>query len=755
MGFANDLQGFQSHDALLNVQDAEIELLEHIRRCVQIKVKADREYSLAMTSMFAQAGRLESSTEELRGSLIKQAWDTVVETTETIGRVVRQNADFLATNTLESITNLILEKKALRKVYTEEHHRIHDELTRLREDVFRIKAEYERCVEAANESRVKYEEALSKNESAAAKPRKLDDLKDRFFKNSRRLHQVHNEYVLMLNEAMQYEKHLRTILLPDLLECQESALREALETWQGVMREVVERIDFCAEGFQATHGKLSYALSIIDPDKEYKAFLDEHRSNPPQWMDFAIPSPLQNTQLGKYEGTLRPDRIAVDDLTIHDVRNSELAKRRAVDHVKRDRDEMKCLYDRLSYQLALLVGALSEVDPNNAPRALNIAEAPSPSAMTVNPNIALQDEEWFHGVLPREEVVRLLVNEGDYLVRETTRNEERQIVLSVKWNGHKHFIIQQTPEHKFRFEGSAFDTIQELIVYQHHSELPVTIKSGAILYNPIFRERWELNNDDVQLIEKIGRGNFGDVYRAILHPKRMNVAVKTCRVNLPEEQKKKFLSEGRILKQYDHPNIVRLVGICVQKQPIMIVMELVPGGSLLNYLRRDGQRLPTRTLVSMCLDCAAGMAYLESKGCIHRDLAARNCLVGLNDEVKISDFGMSREEQEYVVSDGMKQIPIKWTAPEALHYGKYTSMCDVWSFGVLIWEIFSLGQAPYAGLSNTKAREKIDQGYRLPAPERIPSPVYQLTLRCWEYTPERRPHFDEIHKLLLNVFKHL
>ncbi|XP_022701492.1 tyrosine-protein kinase Fer-like isoform X3 [Varroa jacobsoni] len=863
MGFASDLQGFESHDALLNVQDAEIELLEHLRRCVQIKVKADREYSLAMTSMFVQAGKLNGNLEELRGSLIKKAWDTIVETTETIGRIVRQNADFLAANTLESITNLILEKKALRKVYMEEHHRIHAELTRLREDVFRIKTEYERSVEAANDARIKYDEVVSRADSGPTKQRKVDDLRDRYYKTSRKLHQIHNEYVLTLNDAMQYEKQLRTVLLPDLLECQESALREALETWQGVMREVVERIDFCSEGFQATHGRLSYALSLIDPDKEYRAFLDAHKSASPAWMDFQLASPLLNSQLGKYEGTLRPDKLAVDDLTIHDLRNRvseierrigaarddvhekesqlrqletqrnsipdysshgietnyELAKRRAVDHVRRDRDEIRCTYERLSHQLALVVGALSEVpDPQNVPRALNLLEPPSPSVasstsqeslnfspgrftargiverisrpfqkkeeirvvsvrqrspsppdldkahsqdesfarkMTVNPNVALQDEEWFHGVLPREEVVRLLVNEGDYLVRETTRNEERQIVLSVKWAGHKHFIIQHTPEGKFRFEGSAFDTIQELIVYQHHSELPVTIKSGAILYNPVFRERWELNNDDVQLIEKIGRGNFGDVYRAVLHPSRLNVAVKTCRVNLPEEQKKKFLSEGRILKQYDHPNIVRFIGICVQKQPIMIVMELVPGGSLLNYLRREGQRLATRTLVSMCLDCAAGMAYLESKGCIHRDLAARNCLVGERDEVKISDFGMSREEHEYVVSDGMKQIPIKWTAPEALHYGKYTSLCDVWSFGVLVWEVFSLGQAPYAGLSNSKAREKIDQGYRLPAPDRIPSPVYQLMLRCWEYTPERRPHFDDIHKALLNVFKHL
>ena len=130
----------------------------------------------------------------------------------------------------------------------------------------------------------------------------------------------------------------------------------------------------------------------------------------------------------------------------------------------------------------------------------------------------------------------------------------------------------------------------------------------------------------------------------------------------------------------------------------------------------------------MCLDASAGMQYLESKNCIHRDLAARNCLVGEGNVVKISDFGMSREEEEYTVSDGLKQvrylrtysnffpektlnpmiihlniytfsfqIPIKWTAPEALNYGKYTSLCDVWSFGVLCWEIFSKGGTPYQG----------------------------------------------------------
>ncbi|XP_053946073.1 tyrosine-protein kinase Fer isoform X8 [Anastrepha ludens] len=369
-------------------------------------------------------------------------------------------------------------------------------------------------------------------------------------------------------------------------------------------------------------------------------------------------------------------------------------------------------------------------------------------SMSLSTNRPLYEEEWFHGVLPREEVVRLLNNDGDFLVRETIRNEESQIVLSVCWNGHKHFIVQTTADGHFRFEGPPFPSIQELIMHQYQSELPVTVKSGAILRRAICRERWELSNDDVVLLEKIGRGNFGDVYKAKLKSTKQDVAVKTCRMTLPDEQKRKFLQEGRILKQYDHPNIVKLIGICVQKQPIMIVMELVPGGSLLNYLRKNSNALTTRQQMGMCRDAAAGMRYLESKNCIHRDLAARNCLVDFENQVKISDFGMSREEEEYIVSDGMKQIPVKWTAPEALNFGKYTSLCDVWSYGILMWEIFSKGDTPYSGMSNSRARERIDAGYRMPAPENTPPEMYRLMLKCWAAEAESRPHFDEIYNVV-------
>ncbi|XP_064471563.1 tyrosine-protein kinase Fer-like isoform X2 [Ornithodoros turicata] len=853
MGFATELQGWTSHDALISVQDAELRLLENMRRCIIQRVKCDREYSVALNSVYIQASKVDTA-DELSGSLIAKAWNTIIDSTEAISKLVKQNADQLATHTLDMLGCLILEKRALKKVYLDEHQRIHGELTRLRDAVLKSTSDYEKCLENATQAKEKYEDQFVKGRGN----RKVEEAKDRYIKASRKLHQTHNDYVLLLNEAMNYEKHLRTELLPNLLQYQQTVLQEAIDTWQTITKDFCLRTSFCTEPFQVIHTRLMGSIEAIKSEMEYEDFIEKYKSKPIPSIDFHYDESLLNN----YNGKLKADQIAVDDFTIDVVRervdeiqkkltqvqlaiqekdmqigqfqvevseikttpalgSAAMVKKRAVDILRREREELACQEFRLKSQLDLLMKPLSAVS-SDIPRGLDLdigtnGDTPhckdedimdftmiskiaarhfvdkikSPflkkqatpiqqskdlqecinsnnlfedstnngqqpySRMIVNPNVSLQDEDWFHGVLPREEVVRLLVEDGDYLVRETMRNEEKQVVLSVCWQGHKHFIVQTTSDGKYRFEGPAFNTVQELIVYQHHLGLPVTSKSGAILQNPIFRERWELNNDDVQLVEKIGRGNFGDVYRAILHPQTVEVAVKTCRVSLPDDHKKKFLQEGRILKQYDHPNIVKFIGICVQKQPIMIVMELVPGGSLLAFLRSQGPRLNTKHLLNMCIDSAAGMAYLESKNCIHRDLAARNCLVGHSNIVKISDFGMSREEEEYIVSDGMKQIPIKWTAPEALNFGKYTSMCDVWSYGILAWEIFSMGASPYCGMSNSRARELIDTGYRLPSPDHTPQGTYELMLRCWEYNPDKRPNFQQIHSILVNISKSL
>ncbi|XP_017925031.1 tyrosine-protein kinase Fes/Fps isoform X1 [Manacus vitellinus] len=410
-----------------------------------------------------------------------------------------------------------------------------------------------------------------------------------------------------------------------------------------------------------------------------------------------------------------------------------------------------------------------------------------PPPMPLIPEVQkpLCQQVWYHGAIPRSEVQELLTCNGDFLVRESQGKQE--YVLSVLWNGQpRHFIIQAadvsdhgqggrpgqphmsrqgsllgtTPhppflQNMFRLEGDSFPTIPLLIQHLLQSQQPITRKSGIVLARAVPKDKWVLNHEDVLLGERIGRGNFGEVFSGRLRADNTAVAVKSCRENLPPELKAKFLQEARILKQYRHPNIVRLIGVCTQKQPIYIVMELVQGGDFLSFLRSEGPHLRVKELVRMTENAAAGMEYLESKHCIHRDLAARNCLVTERNTLKISDFGMSREEEDgiYASTGGMKQIPVKWTAPEALNYGRYSSESDVWSFGILLWEAFSLGAIPYANLSNQQTREAVEQGVRLDRPEQCPEEVYQLMQRCWEYDPHKRPSFSTIHQDLIAIRK--
>ncbi|XP_044263147.1 tyrosine-protein kinase Fer isoform X1 [Tribolium madens] len=824
MGFSSNLQGKSAHEALLSRQEAELRLLDSMKRCILSKVRCDREYAVALGSVATQGLKLDRG-DDLQGSLVAATWRTMMEELENTGKLIKQNAETIETKVMEALNGIYAEKRKMKKAYQEEHARILLQFTHLSDEVNRKKSEYQKYLELYKLMRSRFEEHYVKSGRGG---RKLDDVRDKYQKACRKLHLTHNEYVLLLCEAVEFEKDFRTVLLPGLLEHQQSLQEAFIGAWKQILQDIVTASDCTSEKFREIQKRIETSLETVKPTEEYKDFTEKHKTTPTEPVKFTFDESLVEDSAGK----LLPNQLTVDNLTVEWLRNklSELESsikenqekrsnltengkppentpttRLAIAETsKKELNELKCQERKMLKQTELIKSALNELGCEEVPSGCDLSidnqtfitnsseqvgtpdtkrsftqfvgmfrkpfrrksapaspvapprtkgrrdsaprsEGGDPVSMTTNKSLV--DEEWFHGVLPREEVVRLLTQDGDFLVRETTRNDECQTVLSVCWGGHKHFIVQTTAEGHYRFEGPAFPSIRDLILYQYTSGLPVTGRSGALLYKPIPRERWELNNDDVVLLDKIGRGNFGDVYRAQLKNSNDVVAVKTCRVTLPEDHKKKFLQEGRILKQYDHPNIVKLIGICVQKQPIMIVMELVPGGSLLTFLRKK-TALTDAQLMKMCLDAAAGMRYLESKNCIHRDLAARNCLVGYNNVVKISDFGMSREEEEYIVSDGMKQIPIKWTAPEALNFGKYTSLCDVWSYGILCWEIFSHGGTPYSGMSNSKAREKIDSGYRMPAPDNTPDEMYRLMLRCWEYKPENRPNFEQIYTVV-------
>ncbi|KAM5300495.1 tyrosine-protein kinase Fer isoform 1-T1 [Ctenodactylus gundi] len=358
------------------------------------------------------------------------------------------------------------------------------------------------------------------------------------------------------------------------------------------------------------------------------------------------------------------------------------------------------------------------------------------------------DYDWYHGAIPRIEAQELLKKQGDFLVRES-HGKPGEYVLSVYSDGQRRHFIIQFVDNLYRFESTGFPSIPQLIDHHYTTKQVITKKSAVVLLNPIPKDKkWILNHEDVTLGELLGKGNFGEVYKGTLKDKTA-VAIKTCKEDLPQELKIKFLQEAKILKQYDHPNIVKLIGVCTQRQPVYIIMELVPGGDFLSFLRKKKDELKLKELVKFSLDVASGMLYLESKNCIHRDLAARNCLVGENNVLKISDFGMSRQEDGGVYSSsGLKQIPIKWTAPEALNYGRYSSESDVWSFGILLWETFSLGICPYPGMTNQQAREQVERGYRMSAPQHCPEDISKIMMKCWDYKPENRPKFLELQKEL-------
>ncbi|KAG7482369.1 tyrosine-protein kinase Fes Fps [Solea senegalensis] len=367
-------------------------------------------------------------------------------------------------------------------------------------------------------------------------------------------------------------------------------------------------------------------------------------------------------------------------------------------------------------------------------------------------DLPLEQQDWYHGAIPRLEVQQLLKSEGDFLLRKS--QEKQGYVLSVQWGGScKHFLIQNT-DNLYRLDGESFHSVPLLIHHLLSSQTPITRRADIVLKRPVLKDKWVLDHDDIILGQLIGRGNFGEVYSGRIRSDNTPVAVKSCKENLAPEHKSKFLMEARILKQYDHPNIVKLVGVCTQKQPIYIIMELVQGGDFLSLLRNEGHRLKPKMMVKMAGNVAAGMEYLESKKCIHRDLAARNCLVAEHNVVKISDFGMSRQQDNgvYSTEGGLRQIPVKWTAPEALNYGRYTTESDVWSFGIFLWETFSMGMTPYTSMSNQQTRDEVEKGYRMPAPHTCPVEISRIMSSCWQYDARNRPTFKKLRAELNAIY---
>uniref|UniRef100_A0AAQ5Y240 Tyrosine-protein kinase n=1 Tax=Amphiprion ocellaris TaxID=80972 RepID=A0AAQ5Y240_AMPOC len=704
MGFGRDLRN--SHEGLLKLQDWELKLLETVKRFMTLRVKSDKEYAALLLSMTQQTEKQETTDYV---STVSKSWSQVVRQTEALGRIMRSHADDLNSGPLHRLATLIRDKQQVKKSYQS----LHQQLEMLR--------------------------SLPLNVCRPIPGREAERARERYDKATTKLHVLHNQYVLAVCGAQTQQDNHRRNAGPALLDGLQRMQEDMTLALKSILEEYCEISSLLTEEVVKVHQEISAAVQQIDPLTEYQHFIDAYRSpeTPEANVEFDA-SLLEDTD------NLPANELLWNTLTADSLQSIVSSATEELALTQQNLRTKEALADDLDRKIQMTV--------QRPDCPLVLLDVPLQQFFDVIPTSErpLAEQEWYHGAIPRTEAQELLRQQGDFLVRES-HGKPGEYVLSVfSDEQRRHFIIQYA-DSQYRFEGTGFSTIPQLIEHHFSTKQVITKKSGVVLLNPVDK-KWILNHEDVLLGELLGKGNFGEVFKGTLQRDKMPVAVKTCKEDLPPELKIRFLSEARILKQYDHPNIVKLIGVCTQRQPIYIVMELVPGGDFLSFLRKRKDELKTKQLLRFAVDAAAGMAYLESKNCIHRDLAARNCLVGDSSVLKISDFGMSRQEDDGVYSSsGLKQIPIKWTAPEALNYGRYSSESDVWSYGILLWETFSLGVCPYPGMTNQQAREQVEKGYRMACPQRCPDDVYKLMQRCWQYNPEDRPKFSELQRDLAAI----
>uniref|UniRef100_A0A3B4D6D7 Tyrosine-protein kinase n=1 Tax=Pygocentrus nattereri TaxID=42514 RepID=A0A3B4D6D7_PYGNA len=359
-----------------------------------------------------------------------------------------------------------------------------------------------------------------------------------------------------------------------------------------------------------------------------------------------------------------------------------------------------------------------------------------------------------------EEQLRNEGKEGGFMVRDSSSPGAYTVSLYTKSVGDgviRHYHIKETagsPKQFYLAEKHLFDDIPALIEYHKHNaaglvsrlRYPVNKQNRAAPTTAGFSyDKWEINPSELTFMKELGSGQFGVVrlgkWRA-LH----KVAIKAIREGAMSEED--FIEEAKVMMNLSHPKLVQLYGVCTQQNPIYLVTEFMELGCLLNYIRQRRGTFGPQNLLSICHDISQGMQYLEENHFIHRDLAARNCLVNDSHVVKVSDFGMARYviDDQYTSSSGAK-FPVKWSPPEVFNFCKYSSKSDVWSFGVLMWEVFTEGKMPFEKNLNHEVVTMVTQGYRLYRPKMATPYIHDIMKLCWQEVKER-PSFAQISMMI-------
>ncbi|XP_041739487.2 focal adhesion kinase 1 isoform X3 [Coregonus clupeaformis] len=308
--------------------------------------------------------------------------------------------------------------------------------------------------------------------------------------------------------------------------------------------------------------------------------------------------------------------------------------------------------------------------------------------------------------------------------------------------------------------GDETDDYAEIIDEDDTYTMPSTTSlypnRPAVSYGVDEARDYEIQRDRIELGRCIGEGQFGDVHQGVYNSPEnptLNVAIKTCKNCTSDSVREKFLQEALTMRQFDHPHIVKLIGV-ITENPVWIIMELCTMGELRSFLQVRKYNLDLSTLILFSHQLSTALAYLESKRFVHRDIAARNVLVSSTDCVMLGDFGLSRYMEDssyYKASKG--KLPIKWMAPESINFRRFTSASDVWMFGVCMWEILMYGIKPFQGVKNNDVIGRIENGERLAMPHNCPPTLYSLMTKCWAYDPSKRPRFTELKTQLSTILE--
>ncbi|KAK4004995.1 hypothetical protein OUZ56_006720 [Daphnia magna] len=385
----------------------------------------------------------------------------------------------------------------------------------------------------------------------------------------------------------------------------------------------------------------------------------------------------------------------------------------------------------------------------------------------VAPVRSIEAEPWYFGSILRIDAENILLrsrnHDGSFLVR-VSESRYNGYALSIRLGaGVRHYRIKKEKDDignnvLFISRRNTFVTLQELINhYINNKDGLATIltkpclKAGAPVTATLShntQDNWEIPRSSLKFERQLGQGQFGKVHQGLWNG-TVPVAIKSLIPGTMDPHE--FIAEAQLMKKLQHEKLIKLYAVCTTEEPIYIVTELMKNGSLLDYLKSSKARqVKLPKLNDFAVQIASGMCYLEEMSYIHRDLAARNVLVCHKETVvKIADFGLARviKEEEYEARIGAK-FPLKWTAPEAINFGKFSTKSDVWSFGILLTELITYGQTPYPGMSNNEVLLMIEMNYRMPIPPKCPQSWYDIMLKTWESDPIKRPTFEKLRSTL-------